>query len=107
MTCGIRPSALVCLVVLGACAGCGPRTIAPPPTVPVTGTVTMNGRPVAGVLVKFYAMFDIGKVNFTPFGETGADGSFVLSTGAGGNGAPPGEYSVTFERFRIESDPKH
>lgn len=41
------------------------------------------------------------KIGFVPSGETGPDGTFTLSTGAPGNGAPPGNYIVTFEKPEI------
>lgn len=84
-------------------AGCGGKNIKPPKTVPVTGKVMLKGKPAAGVRVKFHPQFDIGEIKYVPEGETSADGSFVLSTGAPGNGAPPGDYAVTFEKPEIES----
>jgi hypothetical protein len=77
--------------------GCCSSTLTPPETVPVAGSVTCEGKPVPGVRVRFHAQFDMGKVEFVPYGETGADGKFVLNTGAPGNGAPRGEYVVTLE----------
>ena len=91
----------VCLAALGI-AGCS-RNIKPPSTVPVSGTVLLKGKPAAGIRVKFHPQFDIGKVKYVPVGETGSDGRFTLSTGAPGNGAPPGNYAVTFEKPEIES----
>jgi len=101
---GIHRIALVLLFVLGAIAGCGGRSITPPFSAPVNGTVTMGGQPVTGVLVKFHPQFDIGRIQFIPSGETDSEGRFLLSTGADGNGAPPGDYVVTFEKLRVESD---
>ena len=93
------------LLCLAACCllgwpACG-RSIQPPSTVPVRGTVKYKGKPAAGIRVKFHPQFDMGSVKFIPLGETGADGSFTLSTGAPGNGAPPGSYIVTFEKPEI------
>lgn len=96
---------LVCF--LGMLAGCGSRGIQTPTTAPVRGAVTRRGQPVPGVRVKFHPQFDIGPVKFTPTGETDPHGRFLLSTGAADNGAPPGEYLVTLEKFRIESDREH
>jgi len=45
-----------------------------------------------------------GAVKFTPTGETGKDGRFTLSTAAPGDGAPPGDYVVTFELLRGGAD---
>ena len=93
--------------VLGAAAlaaGCGPKAISVPKTAPVAGSVTFKGRPAAGYRVTFHPRFDIGAVKFTPSGETDAAGRFTLSTGAAGDGAPPGEYAVTVVKPKVVSD---
>ena len=86
--------------------GCssGPEKIVPPKTVPVQGSVMRKGNPVRGARVKFHPQFDIGKVKFLPYGETGFDGKFLLNTGAVGNGAPKGDYIVTVEMPVTDSD---
>ena len=68
-----------------------------PSTVQTKGTVLVNGRPRAGVRVTYHPQFDIGPVKFTPNGMTNAQGNFTLSSGQPGDGAPPGEYLVTFD----------
>lgn len=94
------------LAVAAQCLAMGcSSTLTPPKTVPVQGSVTHNGRPVAGVRVKFHPQFDIGRTEFIPYGETGPDGTFGLNTGRAGNGAPKGEYLVTLEIPYIDSDP--
>lgn len=100
----IHLPALGTLIVLATIVGCGSGSISPPRTVPVRGAVLMNGQPVAGVVVRFHPQFDIGKVKFIPSAETDAKGEFTLNTGAPGNGAPVGDYVVTFEKPRIISD---
>jgi hypothetical protein len=87
-----------------ALSACGESTIKPPRTVPVTGTVNFQGKPAAGIRVTLHPMFDIGPVAFTPLGETDPKGRFSLSTGAPDNGAPVGDYVVTFEKMQIVSD---
>lgn len=89
--------ALVC----AAAVGCGGGSISPPRTVPTSGTVFLKGKPAAGVTVKFIPQFDL---KWEPNAVTDKDGKFTLSTGAGGNGAPPGEYKVTFELLRDGAD---
>jgi carboxypeptidase family protein len=61
-----------------------------PPTYPVTGTVTLQGKPVAGAAV-----------TFVPTGEgeaasaiTDSEGKYALTTWQAGDGARPGEYRV-------------
>lgn len=100
----MRIAFVVSLIAAATTSGCGAKTIVPPRTSPVTGTVTLKNKPFAGVLVTFHPQFDIGPIKYTPSGETGSDGKFTLSTGAPGNGAPPGEYLVTFEKLRTVSD---
>lgn len=97
---------ILCLLAAGSIAGCS-GSVTPPKTAPVRGAVTFKGKPATGIVVKFNPQFDIGRVKFTPSGETGPDGKFTLSTGAPGNGAPPGEYVVTFEKPRVVSDRKN
>ncbi|WP_010584765.1 transthyretin-like family protein [Schlesneria paludicola] len=87
-------------------SGCSNSELIPPKTVPVSGSVTYKGKPAAGVRVKFHPQFNIGKLDFVPYGETGADGKYVLSTGKPGNGAPKGEYLVTLEMPYIGVDPQ-
>lgn len=99
----VGSSVAIAFMLLSTFAGCG-RGITPPSTVPVHGTVMLNGKPAPGIVVKFHPQFDIGSVKFIPYGETGKDGTFLLNTGAAGNGAPPGDYVVTFEKPKIESD---
>lgn len=91
---------LVCAAVLG----CGPGGISAPSTAPVTGTVMFKGKPAVGVKVTFHPKFDMGTVKFTPSGLTDKAGKFSLSTAAANDGAPPGDYSVTFELLKGGSD---
>lgn len=86
-------------------AGCGGGGLSAPKTTPVSGTVQFKGKPAAGVKVTFHPQFDMGgRAKFTPNGETGKDGKFTLSTAAANDGAPPGDYVVTFELLRTGAD---
>lgn len=75
------------LVAFLFCAGCG-RGL--PRTAPVSGTITLDGKPLAGVAVSF--------VNATAprFGiaTTDAAGRYVLTTFTAGDGAVVGEHKV-------------
>ncbi len=84
-------------------AGCG-GGVSAPRTAPVAGTVLLKGKPAAGVTVRFHPRFDMGAVTFTPAGLTDKDGRFTLTTAAAGDGAPPGDYAVTFELLRGGAD---
>jgi hypothetical protein len=95
---------LLVAVVLGGMmlGGCG-EGISVPSTVPVSGVVKYKGKPVQGIRVTLHPQTETAKPEFTPSGQTGPDGKFTLSTGAPGNGAPPGSYLVTFEKPEIGS----
>ena len=84
-----RPIGLIGLtVLLGAAAGCdGKRT-----PVPVSGTVTLDGRPVEGATVTFHLLGD-DKDGRLASGQTDKTGTFRLRTGEE-DGAQPGEYKV-------------
>ena len=94
--------ALTCAIA----AGCGGGGIKAPRTARVAGSVFKGGKPAVGVKVTFHPEFDMGAVKFTPSGLTDKNGRFTLSTAAAGDGAPPGEYSVTFELLRGGTDKK-
>jgi hypothetical protein len=66
--------------------------------------VLFKGKPAEGVKVTLHPKFDMGSVKFTPNGVTNKDGRFTLSTAAIDDGAPKGEYSVTFELLRGGTD---
>jgi hypothetical protein len=75
---------------LPACGGDGNL-----PCYPVSGKVTLDGKPLAGVTV---VLHPVDKARFKrderPFARTEADGSFKLTTYEKQDGAPDGEYKV-------------
>lgn len=78
--------------ILGVCvlaiAGCGP---AGPATIPVSGTVTKGGQPIAFVTVTLMGTDG----NFIPTGESDASGKFTIALAPSGKkGAMPGKYKV-------------
>ncbi|MGE3241387.1 MAG: carboxypeptidase-like regulatory domain-containing protein, partial [Pirellulales bacterium] len=85
-----------------ALVGCG-KGLSVPSTVPVSGVVKYKGKPLQGVRVTLHSQAEMAHAGFIPSGQTGRDGKFSLSTGAPGNGAPPGTYVVTFEKPEIGS----
>lgn len=75
--------------------GCG--STQGPGTVPVSGTVTLNGEPLEGVEVMFVTE------NFSSFGKTGPDGRYTLV-----QGAVPGKNQVSLSKWEggtIELNP--
>ncbi|MBN9118201.1 MAG: carboxypeptidase regulatory-like domain-containing protein [Planctomycetes bacterium] len=83
-----RAAVVGCWIAL--LSGCGPQ---PLKTVPLSGKVTVNGKPAARAKV-FFTPTAPGKT-VLPSAETAADGTFRVSTLVPDDGLPPGEYAVT------------
>ncbi len=85
-------SRLVAAGVLGIAAGCGGT-----PFVPVSGRVTLDGKPVEGATVLFQPkVSDPNAVAVGSIGKTGPDGGYTLAVIARGNdGAVAGTHHVT------------
>lgn len=81
-----------------------PTEFRAPNTVLAQGTVLYKGKPLEGIRVTLHPQFDIGPVKFRPSGVSDAQGRFTLTTGAPNDGAPPGEYVVTFSRPLPDSE---
>jgi len=62
---------------------------------PVTGTVTLDGKPVAGIDVVFIPM-EGGRTN--SIARTNPEGRFTLTYTSQHAGAMPGEYKVLFKQ---------
>ena len=95
--------AVLCAGAAAAAVGCG-GDVSPPRAYPVSGTVLVKGKAVAGVKVSFHAQFKMGAYNFTPFGTTDKDGRFTVTTKTANDGAPPGDYLLTFEKLQAGAD---
>jgi len=67
-------------------------------TYPVTGTVTYQGKPIAGATVSYFVSVDSPPAT----GMTDSDGKFSLATHVSPKevlpGAPPGDYKVTISK---------
>ncbi|HEX5442782.1 MAG TPA: carboxypeptidase-like regulatory domain-containing protein [Pirellulales bacterium] len=74
----------VALLATGCGGGRGTKTY------PVKGTVTLQGQPLADVVVSFYPE----QGSRPPSGMTDAEGAFALSTFESKDGAPAGRYQV-------------
>ena len=81
---------LFCFVLLFV-AGCGEDG---PKLVPVEGTVTWNGKPLAGAFVRFQPVDLSGAPSY---GETDEDGHYVLKFTQKRDGAMPGMHTVSIE----------
>ncbi len=86
--------AVVGLVALLAVGGCGDAAAVRSKTVPVTGTVTRGGKPVANAQVNFITA---GAAR-NGAGQTDALGKFVLGTFGNSDGAVVGDHVVTVKK---------
>lgn len=90
-----------CLVfaagLLIATAGCGatPQDAPAVPLHPVTGTVNLDGKPIAGAKVVLHAIDGSKPGDITPTGVTEENGTFEISSYQPKDGAPEGSWSVT------------
>jgi hypothetical protein len=62
------------------------------PTYPVTGTVTLHGKPLSGAAVTFVPTDETQGAAASAF--TNSEGKYALTTFQAGDGARPGEYRV-------------
>jgi hypothetical protein len=75
-----------CAILLGTLTGCGAKLV------PVSGTVTLDDRPLANATVMFLHEDAGGR---DAHGVTNENGGFALSTLRPGDGAFPGSYKIT------------
>ncbi len=85
----VRPWAACGAVWAVACLGCGDPG---PQLEPVSGTVTVGGKPLAAGTVAFRPAAG-NPTQHHPVGAIGPEGRYELST-LGKPGAPPGKYKV-------------
>lgn len=92
----VRPalsSALLGFFVVVTFAGCGASN---PSTYPVTGTVTYQGKPLAGANVGFSATDENTR---GAIGVTDSQGKYTLTTFEQGDGAMAGTFKVTVSKY--------
>jgi hypothetical protein len=83
-------------VVFLLAAGCGGKHPNLPPQYPVSGTITLDGQPLAAAGIMFLPR---GETRGTgAFAMTDEAGKYSLKTDHGGPGAPEGEYAVTISK---------
>ncbi len=88
----------VCLLGLAtALAGCSePPPLPGPQPHPVRGKVVFQGQPARGFRVAFYPLDDREGPRFAPSAITDSNGEFRLQSYEREDGAPAGDYAVTF-----------
>jgi hypothetical protein len=81
------------LVLLSLNAGCNNDPLG---LQPVTGSVTVDGKPAAGVRLVFCPVNTSPEaMNQRPMGTTDEQGKYSLTTFVLGDGAPPGDYKIS------------
>lgn len=87
------------LVPFAGCCG-GTSTVE---LVPVSGTVTVAGKLIEGVLVTLLGQSSAvsGEKRVIPSGQTDAQGKFTLHVSATEMGAPAGQYTVLFQKLTM------
>lgn len=85
------------LALAPSAAGCGGGEESVP-TVPVSGVVTLDDKPLAGALVRFEPAGNQAKEGWTDSsGVTDAEGRYTLDASKGGRGAVVGPHRVTID----------
>jgi len=102
----IWPLIMICALVCCLGVGCGTSEAEyeTPELVPVEGTVMINGKPEAGVVVTLSPLGTTsGQV---AYGMTDDSGKFVCEYSQGGVGCPQGQYAITCSKlFTPEGKP--
>jgi hypothetical protein len=80
-------------LLVPACSKGGPKVY------PVRGQVLVEGRPAARATITFHPVGGAAE-GLRPSAQTDEQGYFRLTSYAGGDGAPEGEYAVTVTWFR-------
>lgn len=86
----MRRCCVVCVMLMLILAHAGCSSPEEAKTFPVTGEVTLDGKPLVGATV----MFEPVGGGSLGYGESDANGLFVISTFAVGDGAIPGEHRI-------------
>jgi hypothetical protein len=88
--------AVLLLTVIG-CGESGPERVT---VYPAKGQITFQGKPIPGAMVTLNPQTQPAVEFPTPRASVDADGTFKVSTFAGGDGAPEGKYTVTVQWYK-------
>ena len=84
------------LLALAGCAKQGPKGGPRQETVPLSGTVSVDGKPEKGIAVSCHPQEE-GSGKRVLSGSTDETGKVIVSTYTAGDGVPPGNYNLTFK----------
>jgi hypothetical protein len=93
---------LTALLVICCLSSCGEKRLTPKinkvPVVPVKGSVKVDGKPEANVVVRCVPLGDFQPKDLTNAlgGRTNEDGEYTLGTYEVDDGVPPAEYALLF-----------
>jgi len=92
-----RVLVLSCLTLCAAsCGDKGPQGGPRVPTFPVRGQVVVDGQPAAHVAISLHSKSSDPETPLTSSAYTDAEGNFTIGTYEGADGAPAGDYRLTF-----------
>ncbi|HET6574826.1 MAG TPA: hypothetical protein VFG68_14570 [Fimbriiglobus sp.] len=89
-----RAAAVAAALAVLALSSCGDNRV---PRYPIRGKALVDGKPVPGVIVMLYAVKPVPGFDVNPYAETDAEGNFSFSSYDQADGAPSGEYVMTFD----------
>ncbi len=89
------------VLLLGLFSGCGESKKPWEEVVPASGSITFDGKPVAGGQITLYPTASEVPETVRPSATTGADGTFSLGTFGATDGAPVGEYKASVVWFKV------
>ena len=79
-------------LALPACGNDGRKKV-----YPTRGVILVDGKPAPDCFVMFHPTEEGDPKRVMPFAQAGEDGRFAMCSYVSGDGAPAGEYVVTFE----------
>lgn len=98
----VRLALSAALISFIGCSGRGDKwTQSRPPVYKATGKVMYQGKPLEKALVLYHP----SNGDHSPYGETDAEGNFVLTTFDQADGGPAGSYKVVVTKMEYELKP--
>jgi len=96
----LTSASAIAAIALCAATGCGKSSPGHVPTYAVSGSITLQGKPMPGAYVVLHPKSDAQQLALAPRASVADDGTFTLTTYNQSDGAPEGEYTLTVQWFR-------